>query len=94
MIAPKRERLGEAEKKLGEQMEMLEVKQKELQEVTSKLDALRHQFQEKNDMKTYLESQVGCRHIWGGHFGSLHSLINKQFTVIKYLFNDVTLGFA
>ncbi|XP_063719575.1 dynein axonemal heavy chain 3-like [Symsagittifera roscoffensis] len=58
VIAPKRERLGEAEKKLGEQMEMLEVKQKELQEVTSKLDALRHQFQEKNDMKTYLESQI------------------------------------
>ena len=58
MIAPKRERLGEAEKKLGEQMEMLEVKQKELHEVTSKLDGLRGQFQEKNDMKRHLESQV------------------------------------
>ena len=43
-------------------MAMLEEKQKELKEVSDKLETLRVHFQEKNSMKLHLESQVRENH--------------------------------
>ena len=62
MVAPKKERLAEAEKTLRETMVILNAKQAELKEVEGRLATLQQQFEEKTKEKNDLEFQVDlCR---------------------------------
>ena len=62
VVAPKKERLAEAEKTLRETMVILNAKQAELKEVEGRLATLQQQFEEKTKEKNDLEFQVDlCR---------------------------------
>ncbi len=58
MVAPKKERLGEAEQSLKETMAILNAKRAELKEVEDRLATLQAQFKEKTEEKEKLEYQV------------------------------------
>lgn len=57
-MAPKKERLAEAESSLKETMAILNTKRAELKEVEDRLASLKHQFDEKTLEKEQLEEQV------------------------------------
>ena len=58
VVAPKKERLAEAEKSLAETMKILNAKRAELKEVEDRLASLQQQFKEKTKEKEQLEVQV------------------------------------
>lgn len=58
VVAPKKERLAEAELSLSETMKILNAKRAELKEVEDRLAALQQQFEEKTKEKEQLEFQV------------------------------------
>ena len=58
MVAPKKERLREAETSLKETMAILNTKRAELKEVEDRLATLKEQFSEKTREKEQLEEQV------------------------------------
>lgn len=58
VVAPKRERLQEAEGILDVQMQKLRVKQAELKEVVDRLQALQDEFDEMNNRKKELEDNI------------------------------------
>ncbi|XP_030626002.1 dynein heavy chain 3, axonemal [Chanos chanos] len=58
VVAPKRERLREAEEELAVQMEMLAVKRAELKEVEDRLQALNDTFEAMNQKKKDLENNI------------------------------------
>lgn len=58
MVAPKKERLAEAESSLKETMAILNTKRAELKEVEDRLASLKRQFDEKTQEKEQLEEQV------------------------------------
>lgn len=58
VVAPKKERLAEAEKSLSETMKILNAKRAELKEVEDRLAVLQQQFEEKTKEKEQLEVQV------------------------------------
>uniref|UniRef100_A0A8C9NAY7 Dynein axonemal heavy chain 3 n=1 Tax=Serinus canaria TaxID=9135 RepID=A0A8C9NAY7_SERCA len=58
VVAPKRERLQEAEAILDVQMQKLQVKQAELKEVVDRLQALQDEFDEMNNKKIELENNI------------------------------------
>ncbi|NXU51136.1 DYH3 protein, partial [Turnix velox] len=58
VVAPKRERLREAEAVLDVQMEKLKTKQAELKEVVDRLQALNDEFDNMNDRKRELENNI------------------------------------
>ncbi|XP_061847983.1 dynein axonemal heavy chain 3 [Colius striatus] len=58
VVAPKRERLREAEGLLSVQMQKLETKQAELKEVVDRLQALNDEFESMNDRKRELENNI------------------------------------
>ena len=57
-MAPKKERLAEAQKSLAETMAILNAKRAELKEVEDRLAMLKQQFEEKTKEKEQLEIQV------------------------------------
>lgn len=57
-MAPKKERLAEAEASLKETMAVLNTKRAELKEVEDRLASLNQQFKEKTLEKEQLEEQV------------------------------------
>ncbi|XP_053363484.1 dynein axonemal heavy chain 7-like [Clarias gariepinus] len=62
VVAPKKEKLAEAEAKLKVASESLQKKQAALKEVQDKLDKLQETLEANKDKKTYLENQVElCR---------------------------------
>ncbi|NXW28891.1 DYH3 protein, partial [Phaetusa simplex] len=58
VVAPKRERLREAEALLDVQMQKLKTKQAELKEVVDRLQALNDEFDNMNDRKRELENNI------------------------------------
>lgn len=58
IVAPKKERLGEAEAELAAQMDMLNEKRAQLQEVTDKLQALNDELACETKKKKDLEDQI------------------------------------
>lgn len=58
VVAPKKEKLAEAEKELNETMGVLNAKRAELKEVEDRLASLKTQFEEKTKEKEELEYQV------------------------------------
>ncbi|KAG8433111.1 hypothetical protein GDO86_017410 [Hymenochirus boettgeri] len=58
VVAPKRERLKEAEAKLFVQMQQLNTKRAELKAVEDRLQALNDEFTEMNNKKTELENNI------------------------------------
>ena len=58
VVAPKKEKLAEAEKSLKQTMGVLNAKRAELKEVEEKLAILQEQFVEKTAEKEKLEYQV------------------------------------
>lgn len=58
MIAPKKERLREAQQSLAETLTLLNQKREELAAVESRLAALEQTFTEKTEEKSRLEFQV------------------------------------
>ena len=58
MVAPKKERLAEAQTSLKETMLILNAKRAELKEVEDRLATLKQQFDEKTAEKESLEYQV------------------------------------
>ncbi|NXA07095.1 DYH3 protein, partial [Sapayoa aenigma] len=58
VVAPKRERLQEAEGVLDVQMQKLRVKQAELKEVVDRLQALQDEFDQMNNRKRDLENNI------------------------------------
>ncbi|XP_053705138.1 dynein axonemal heavy chain 12-like isoform X1 [Synchiropus splendidus] len=58
VVAPKKEKLAEAEESLAATMAVLDEKRAELKEVMDRLAALEKTFQEKTDEKAQLEQQV------------------------------------
>uniref|UniRef100_A0A8C0VQX6 Dynein axonemal heavy chain 3 n=1 Tax=Cyanistes caeruleus TaxID=156563 RepID=A0A8C0VQX6_CYACU len=58
VVAPKRERLQEAEAILDVQMQKLQVKQAELKEVVDRLQALQDEFDEMNNRKRDLKNNI------------------------------------
>ena len=58
MVAPKKERLAEAQASLKETMTILNAKRAELKEVEDRLAALKQAFEEKTREKEELETQV------------------------------------
>ncbi|XP_055985527.1 dynein axonemal heavy chain 12 [Sorex fumeus] len=58
VVAPKKARLSEAQKALGEIMQLLNKKRAELTEVERRLENLQKTFKEKTDEKARLEDQV------------------------------------
>ncbi len=58
MVAPKKERLKEAEASLTENMAVLNTKRAELQAVEARLASLKQQFEDKTKEKEDLEEQV------------------------------------
>uniref|UniRef100_A0A674GPT7 Dynein axonemal heavy chain 3 n=1 Tax=Taeniopygia guttata TaxID=59729 RepID=A0A674GPT7_TAEGU len=58
VVAPKRERLQEAEAILDVQMQKLQVKQAELKEVVDRLQALQDEFDAMNNKKIELENNI------------------------------------
>ena len=58
VVAPKKERLAEAEQSLEETMTILNAKRAELKEVEDRLASLKQQFDEKTREKEQLEVQV------------------------------------
>ena len=58
MVAPKKERLAEAEASLKTTMAILNTKRAELKEVEDRLASLQRQFDEKTLEKEQLEEQV------------------------------------
>ncbi|KAM9785999.1 dynein axonemal heavy chain 12-like [Neosynchiropus ocellatus] len=58
VVAPKKEKLAEAEESLASTMAVLEEKRAELKEVMDRLAALEKTFQEKTEEKAQLEQQV------------------------------------
>ncbi len=58
MVAPKKERLAEAQTSLKETMIILNAKRAELKEVEDRLAALKQAFEEKTKEKEELETQV------------------------------------
>ncbi len=58
MVAPKKERLGEAQASLKETMIVLNAKRGELKEVEDRLAALKQAFEDKTKEKEELETQV------------------------------------
>ena len=58
VVAPKKEKLAEAEQSLKETMAILNAKRAELKEVEDRLAVLTKQFQEKTKEKEELEFQV------------------------------------
>ncbi|MGH0118801.1 UNVERIFIED_CONTAM: hypothetical protein FKN15_062263 [Acipenser sinensis] len=58
VVAPKRERLKEAESELSIQMEKLKIKRAELKEVEDRLQALNDEFEIMNNKKMYLENNI------------------------------------
>lgn len=58
VVAPKKERLAEAEASLKETMAVLNTKRAELKEVEDRLASLKQQFDEKTQEKETLEEQV------------------------------------
>ncbi|NXN55853.1 DYH3 protein, partial [Rynchops niger] len=58
VVAPKRERLREAEALLDVQMQKLKTKQAELKEVVDRLQALNDEFDSMNDRKRELENNI------------------------------------
>ena len=59
VVAPKKEKLAEAEGTLCETMQVLNEKRAELKEVEERLEVLTRQFEEKTKEKEDLEFQVG-----------------------------------
>ncbi|XP_071616680.1 dynein axonemal heavy chain 3 [Heliangelus exortis] len=58
VVAPKRERLKEAEEVLDVQMQKLQTKQAELKELLDRLQALNDDFERMNNRKTELENNI------------------------------------
>ena len=58
VVAPKKEKLAEAEKSFKETTDILNAKRAELKEVEDRLEALKNQFEEKTKEKEELEFQV------------------------------------
>ena len=58
MVAPKKERLAEAQSSLADTMKVLNAKRAELKEVEDRLAVLQAQFKEKTAEKESLEFQV------------------------------------
>ncbi|XP_069036813.1 dynein axonemal heavy chain 3 isoform X3 [Lepisosteus oculatus] len=58
VVAPKKERLKEAEAELSVQMEKLSIKRAELKEVEDRLQALNDQFEAMNNKKKELEDNI------------------------------------
>lgn len=58
VVAPKKEKLKEAQQSLTETMAILDEKRKELKEVEDRLALLKQQFEEKTKEKEQLEKQV------------------------------------
>ena len=58
VVAPKKQRLAEAEAELAETMALLEKKRSELQAVEQRLATLKQQFKEMTEKKENLEFQV------------------------------------
>ena len=58
VVAPKKEKLKEAQQSLTETMAVLNEKRKELKEVEDRLATLKQQFEEKTKEKEQLEQQV------------------------------------
>ena len=58
MVAPKKERLAEAQASLKETMIILNAKRAELKEVEDRLASLKQAFEEKTREKEELEKQV------------------------------------
>lgn len=58
VVAPKKEKLKEAQQSLTETMAILNEKRKELKEVEDRLATLKQQFEEKTKEKEQLEEQV------------------------------------
>ena len=71
VVAPKKERLKEAEEELATTMAALNQKRAELKEVQDRLDSLNKQFQEGKDKKEQLEFQV--------------SIISYQVFILTYI---------